>query len=233
MKISKATANGMAARKTGKALVPRPLDARHHKAQAPLTIEFATTQLRALHVDILIVAVEGTPALGRDAGHLTGALAQLDKLLHGQLAAELRRQRFKGAEGEVALFQTHGALPYPDIIIAGIGDGKGCRPWHRLAQIVVTRARDSHAGNIAVALSPTHLSPESNEPFTEGVLLSAYTFTALKGASKSVTARRRERRSFPERIVVLHPRGETALEAPLNRGKLLALATMYARDLIN
>ena len=67
-----------------------------------------------VRVDLLVIAA------GKD--WKAGEIVALDRRLGGRLAAEIEQQGFKGAAGDVALFQTHGALPARYVLVVG-GDG--------------------------------------------------------------------------------------------------------------
>src|SRR5512140_2353072 len=84
-----------------------------------------------IKVDLLVIAA--------DKDWKPGDLGPLDQRVNGRLSAEIRRQGFKGAAGEVALFQTHATLPARYILVAGIGDATTSAPWYKLAHTTVTR----------------------------------------------------------------------------------------------
>ncbi len=169
-------------------------------------------------VDLLVVAA------GSDWKQ--GELAALDSRVKGALSAEIQRQRFKGAEGDMALFQAHGGLRCRYVLLIGVGDGQAPYAWHKLTDSAMTRARDLSATSVAIALPKERLSPTLLETVAEGVHLGSYAFHRLKSAAA--------RRPSPlERVVLLAPSTAPAFRAALRRAEVFAAATCYARDLIN
>ena len=152
-------------------------------------------------------------------------LEAADNAVAGRLVAELGRQGFEGATGEVAVFQAHGALGAPYLVAVGIGDGTGTAPWHGLAQAVVSRSAELKASRATVAVAHAQELAPALELFGEGLLLSAYHFSQFKSReSKQV-------RLAAVRVAVDEIRAP--LHAALERGAAIGRATCYARDLIN
>jgi leucyl aminopeptidase len=155
----------------------------------------------------------------------SGTTTLLDRKVHGALVAEVRQQGFRGAEGDVALFQTHGSLPMRHVVLVGVGDATGPRPWYRLADTIIERARNLRSTSAAVAVPPDRLSPALVETFVEGLDLSSYTFRQLRSARDSRSARL-------QRMTILGTGSGPARDA-VTRARTVAAATCYARDLIN
>src|SRR5208337_4315693 len=87
-----------------------------------------------VRVDLLVMAT------GRD--WKAGEVARLDQRVRGKLIAEVRRQGFHGAEGEVAVFQTHGTLAARHVLLCGVEPAASAESWYKLADAVVARARE-------------------------------------------------------------------------------------------
>jgi leucyl aminopeptidase len=161
-----------------------------------------------------------------------GELAALDRRLGGRLTAEIEQQGFKGTSGEVALFQTHGALAVRYILVAGIDGGKdgasstAPEPLQKLAHTTVTRARDLNATSAAIVIPAGRRSPAAIEIVCEGAVLDAYVFDRLKSAPA-------QRRPPLQQLVVVVDRVDAAGRAAVARAESTAAATCYARDLIN
>lgn len=169
-------------------------------------------------VDVLVIAA------GKD--WKTGDIAPLDQRVSGLLVAEIRQQGFKGAAGDVALFQTHGALPARYVLVVGIGDGKGSQPWYKLAHTAVTRAHDLKAASAALLIPAGLRSAATLEIVGEGALLSGYVFDRLKSTAHRRTAALQQLRLLVDRTDAI---SRTAVA----RAGYVAAATAYARDLIN
>ncbi len=156
----------------------------------------------------------------------SGRTAHVDRQLRGALVRELRQQGFRGAEGDVGVFQTHGALPARHVLLIGIGAGTTPQAWYRLADVLVSRARELKAARVALVLEQATAS--GLERLVEGVHLSAYSFTQLK-------SRVDDQRNRLRQLVITPLRGiqKANARAAMQRGGRLAAATCYARDLIN
>jgi leucyl aminopeptidase len=152
-----------------------------------------------------------------------GEVAALDRRLKGALVDEAAQQGFKGAEGDVAVFQTHGALSVRYVVLVGVGKG-AVGAWYRLAHAIVGRTHDLRATQTALVLPAAFRTPTIVELIVEGVLLSSYRFEQLKSSS--------ERKPRLEALTLLAPPG-SALRTAIRRGEHIAAATCYARDLIN
>ncbi len=150
---------------------------------------------------------------------------RLDQRLKGQLIPELTRQGFGGAAGDVALFQTHGALPARHVVLCGIEATPGPENWYKLADTVVGRARELKASSAAVALPAEVASQSAWATLAEGLELSSYTFERLKSA--------KPRRPRLQRVQLLSRDDDTATQRAIRQAQLAARATWYARDLIN
>ena len=148
----------------------------------------------------------------------SGVVAHLDERIRRDLIAEVGHQGFTGGEGSAAVFQTHGALAARHVLLVGIGNAAGAPPWHRLADIVVSRARDLKASSAAVA-TPGN-APAALEALVEGIELSSYSFDRLKSSEKSSPRLRR--------LLILGSDGDAHWRAATARAHTMAAATCYA-----
>jgi leucyl aminopeptidase len=154
-----------------------------------------------------------------------GAVKQLDRALKGQLAAEIEHKRFRGAAGDAVLFQTHGALPFRDIVVAGIGDGGTVTPWYRVAHTLVARAQELRAKSAALTSAGVRLSSREVALLAEGTQLAAYSFDRLRSTGP--------RPSSLRRLSILVPEADHGLQTAITGAAVAARATCYARDLVN
>ena len=163
--------------------------------------------------------------LATTADWKTGAVAALDRRLHGALIEEVAAQGFKGQEGEAALFQTHGQLPYRWVLLVGVGRAERTNVWYQVADAVAGRAREQRCAHVALALPPGHAHGAVVEVLVEGLVLATYQFDELKGQN-------RRNGTFPSALTLLtEANGE--LRQAAQRGERLAVAACYARDLVN
>ena len=166
--------------------------------------------------DLLVVAT------GRD--WKAGEVARLDRRVRGKLVAEVRRQGFRGADGEGAVFQAQGMLAARHVLLCGVDPATGAETWYKLADAVVARARELNAQEAAIVLPKQTGSAEVAAAVAEGLALSSYRFETLKSV--------RDRRPQLQRAHLFGPSGAGA-RAALARARVVARATCYARDLIN
>lgn len=164
-------------------------------------------------------------ALATTVDWKAGLVAALDRRLHGALIEEVAAQGYRGQERDVAVFQTHGQLPYRWVLLVGVGRAERTGVWYQVAQAVTQRAREQRCAHVALALPPGHANEPVVETLFEALVLATYQFDELKGdgAPKS---------SFPSTLTLLtHADGE--LRQAAHRGERLAAASCYARDLVN
>ncbi|MFN8625517.1 MAG: leucyl aminopeptidase [Candidatus Binatia bacterium] len=165
----------------------------------------------------LLVAVVG-------ADWRSGSVAAIDARLNGALAAELQRQGFRGADGQVAACQTHGSLRCPEVLVVGVDTALGPEAWYRVADTIVNHARGAKMRTAAMAL-PTDTDVDALATVVEGIELAGYRFDRLKSVRKPPQGL--------ERIRLLGIRSREAVHAGLEGARLAARATRYARDLVN
>ncbi len=151
-------------------------------------------------------------------------IARLDRLLKGTLIATTTQQGFHGNEGDVAVYQTHGALRARNVLLVGVGNTQGVAAWQRAAQAVVTRAQELRATSAAIVCGPT-IKPANLQTLAEALRLSSYSFDQLKSSPDS-------RRVRLHSVALLAPASAEARRA-VSRGDTIGTATCYARDLIN
>lgn len=182
-----------------------------------MTITLDTRTIAAARADLLVIA--GSPQWKSEE------LGEADRRTAGSLAAEIRRQGFKGALGDVALFQTHSSAAARYVVAVGIGATDGGSVWNKLAHHAVTRARDLRVKSAAIVIPKSRLHADAIEAVTEGLGLSSYSFDQMKGTPRP--------RPLLQSVRLVVPKNTAALRAALDRGRTIAAATCYARDIIN
>ncbi len=184
-----------------------------------------------LACDLLVVSLfEGVEKL-------VGPASQVDGVLGGALADLLQRDGFRGKKGERVVFPTLGKMKARKVAVIGLG------PKQRFTADVVRvtggciakLAREAKAKKVITILHGAGVAgldaKMSAEALGEGLLLGAYQFhayhgTALKNAPKHAGAQE----------VIIAEMDRTKIKpatAGLERARVLAEATMLARDLVN
>jgi len=183
-------------------------------------MEVSISAIRATDGPADLILVAAGPRWQSETG------AALGQRLNGTLGVEIHQQGFKGDAGEVALFQTHGAIRARNVLVVGIGDGAGPLPWYKLADVTVRRAGELKAHSAAVVVPSTHVSAHVLELLAEGLYLANYSFDNLK-------SRTMRRSAALQRVTLVVPERDARWRTALTRGTAMARATCYARGLIN
>lgn len=165
-----------------------------------------------------------------------GATGAVNKAMGGALVELMKQEGFEGKEGEWMVFHAFGKLPAKKVAVIGLGDKSvfTLDTVRKIGATIVRRARDAKAKNVAtivhgagVAGLPTR---EAAEALAEGMRLGAYRFHAYK----SKKTKEGEKHGVAKIILCESERGKIApAERGLEDARVLAEATMLARDLVN
>jgi len=170
-------------------------------------------------------------ALGvfKDATRLEGTAAKIDAALGGTLSTVLAEERFDAKPQHALVLHTHGKLPAKRIIVVGLGPKSEFTLDHlrQAAATVVRRAADLRAKY--VVLPSLTIRPHTPQALTqarvEGVLLGAYRFARYK-ATEPVSVEHVE-------LLAADATQQRSIQEGLERGRIFAEATIFARDLVN
>lgn len=161
-------------------------------------------------------------------GDLVGAGRRLDEALGGLVSATLAAEKFEAKVGSTTVIHTHGRIPAARVIVSGLG-AQAEFEMDRLRQAAaaaVRRAGDLHVGHLALtALAiPPHSAAALTQARVEGAILGAYQFTRYKAP----------RTGQVERVTLLADAAQRDdVDRGMQRGRLFADATAFARDLVN
>lgn len=162
--------------------------------------------------DALVLSASATS----DGATLHGVGAQVDAALDGYLLEHLQEIGFKARVGDVAVVPTFRRLPAKSVAVVGVGNQEPAAGEIRRAAAAAARRLSDRS----VVASALHDGPEeASEASVEGFLLGSYSFTAYKSDPHP---------SKLQRVLLLD-----ANERALERGRILAEATLLARDLTN
>jgi leucyl aminopeptidase len=182
-------------------------------------VEIVTKRLEEAPADALVVGLHVGEA------RLPERLARLDRAAQGQLKRVLDAEKFSGKAGHV----THAHADGRRIVVAGLGPRADTTAEivRRAAAAGVRRARDLGAKTVAAELLGERLTARQRaQAVVEGAILGTYYFDRYKRekADKTVAELR-----------LVEPDARRAREARdgMRRGESFALATSFARDLIN
>lgn len=171
-----------------------------------------TSDDRAVDIacDVLVVG-----SLSQPEGYsLLDPARAVDDALEGYLSDHLTEIGFKAKVGDTASLPTTGRITPRSVLVVGLGDEANPRTVRRTAGSTARRVFER--SDIALAL---HANADEAATSVEGFLLGSYTFTKYKSDPRV---------SKVQRVIVVGT-DQSALE----RGRIYADATIYARDLIN
>lgn len=184
--------------------------------------------LPTLAVDLVAVAVceKSTTVQRTDGG------ADLDKSLGGALTALLTQEEFRGDLGSYRLIPTFGKIPARYVLLLGAGDPKCYHldTLRRLGAAVARAAEQVKAKSVAGVIEPATvrgLRPAARaRALVEGMMLGRYRFDHYKAKTDC-----RPHPLLQCQLVVTQDRA--GVEAAIARGRCIAFATNFARDLVN
>jgi leucyl aminopeptidase len=177
-----------------------------------------------------------------DKGPLHGPAAALDEALAGVIAELRASGEVTGAADEVTLLHTLGKIEPSRVAIIGLGPRDRCtlERIRRASAIACRRLRKVRAQHVGLALASAERGinlAQAARAMTEGALLGLYEFQRYK-SSKSAGDTAGDGDDVHgecsiQEITILGRGREPALRTAVERGKVLADATNFARDLGN
>lgn len=160
-----------------------------------------------------------------------GAAASVDKALGGVISDLVRQGEIKGKLNEVTLIHSLGKLPAAKVAVVGLGK-KTELTLERIRGAAAETARWLRAKGVedittvVLGAGVNGISePDAVQAVTEGAYLGLYAFRkhstkAAEGEIKQVT-------------ILADANSRTALQQACRKGKIMAEATMMARDMVN
>lgn len=166
-----------------------------------------------------------------------GATGAVDQALGGVISELLTAGDFTGKLGETILIYTHGRLPARKAIIVGLGEREKFT-LDRVRQASAAAAREAHrrraksVATIAHGAGIAGLDPfRSAQAVAEGTFLGLYKFRDFKKKPDNTEDGQHQ---IERAILVEYDRNKIPeMSRGAARGRILAEATNYARDLVN
>ncbi len=194
-----------------------------------MNIQAITQPVRDITGDVLIVGA------ARKTGDiaLSPAATSVDRLLDGLVTACSVNGEFKGASGELLSIHPQERLGVKRVIVIGLGkvEAINTQSLRRASAIATRHAQNTGAHTVTLALqwnSAAFDSVQAIEAQAEGALLGQYTFRKYQHKEQD------GKDNGIAQLSVLVEGVETAeAEQALQRGRALAEATNFARDLVN
>jgi leucyl aminopeptidase len=180
--------------------------------------------------DLLIVS------LFQSVTPLAPAASAVNKAMDGLLADLLKQEGFEGKEGEWFVFHSFGKIPAKKIAVIGLGEKSAFTldTVRKIGATIMHRAREVKAKTIATVAHGAGVAGwatrDAAEALGEGMRLGAYRFHTYKGTS----AKDAGKHDAAKIILCESERGKIApMERGLEDARILADATILARDLVN
>lgn len=190
--------------------------------------------LRVLVANITKLEVDGLIInLFEETKKPGGASEAVDKALDGAISQLIADNEIKGKLNETTLIHTLGKIPAKRVVVVGLGKaesltadkiqqatGEACRLLrNKQAKRIATIIHGTGAGGIE--------SESSAQAITEGAILGLYTFNKYKTKNS-------ENAEVDELLLVERTKDKVpALEKGIARGKVIAEAICFARNLVN
>ena len=191
-------------------------------------------EVKAITADITSVKADAIVVnLFEGVEHPGGATGAVDKALDGAISKLIEQGEAKGKLGEISIIHSLGKIPAHIVAVAGLGKQSELTP-DRIRGISAEFCRYLRKLNCRTIATIIHgagvggIEPEAaSQAITEGSLLGLYRF------QKHIT-KEPENQDIEELLIVEREAGKlTAVEQGCKKGKLIAEATNWARDLIN
>jgi leucyl aminopeptidase len=189
-----------------------------------MKIKAVAGEVTRIEADAVVVSLlEGQKRPG-------GATAVADKALDGAISDLIKRGEIKGKAGEVAIIHTLGKLPSRIVAVAGLGKKEDFN-LDRVRKVAGDFSRSLRRLNcrrVATILHGAGTGSLETEDLaaaiTEGSLLGLYDFTRYK---------KPEYKEIAQIIIAAASSQLSAIRRGVEKGEIMAEATMLARDMVN
>lgn len=205
-----------------------------------MDIQATSQAVKNVQGDVLIVSAARAARVGagRQESHvqLASAAANVDTLLEGLIRERCADGEFKGSLGEMLTLHPMGRMAVKRVLVIGLGSQEKVtlQSIQRASAIAARHAQQTGAHDVVLALGDVN-DTASMRPMqvaqaqVEGALLGLYTFRKYQHSQ-----REGHESHTVEHITLLMQQSEQAqIQQGIERGRILAEATNFARNLIN
>jgi leucyl aminopeptidase len=157
--------------------------------------------------------------------------AAIDKALGGVISTLIKQGDIKGKLNEITLLHSMGKVPAGKVVVVGLGKKKELtiNKVRAAAAEVCRYLRGKGVDSIAITVLGTGINNIKNDDtaqaITEGALLGLYTFR------KYMTKKENNDKEIKE--LTLFGKEKKQIENAIDRGRIIAEAAIYARDMVN
>ncbi|QBD81921.1 leucyl aminopeptidase [Ktedonosporobacter rubrisoli] len=192
-------------------------------------IQLITQAVQDIQCDALLVGAAIKAPKQNEGGIVLSATAEaVDKLLDGLISERSADGEFQGKLGEMLTLHPRGRLASRRVIVVGLGPQAQltAQSLRRATAIAARHAQNTGAQHIVLAAQGNPATPHYTQAQVEGALLGLYKFDHYFST--------REENKTVSRIAVLVENSSAEdLQQALQKGRILAEATNFARDLVN
>lgn len=190
-----------------------------------MQLKIETKDLTTIKTDLLVVNIHDGKL---DSSSLA---AKVDKKLGGLIKQIISNENFTGATLSTKLIHTQGKIPASKVLVVGLGEEKKFESLitRRIGGLIIRMAKELKATHITTAIHGGLFKNVSKadcaQALAEGLYLGDYQFTRYKKGTPNPV----------KEIVLLCPdkKQVAAVTKAANRGKDLAKAVSFSRDLVN
>lgn len=194
-----------------------------------MNIRTVTQSVKVLTTDALVVAAAQNNNGEEPAILFSPVTTAVDKSLNALITTCWNEKEFKANHGELLTLHPQGQLAAKRVIVVGLGSQRTitAQTIRRASAIAIRHLQGSGAHHVTLALDWSSLdSAQLIEAEVEGALLGAYTFTNYQ-------QRNEQRKGIESLSIYVEGDAQTVFEQAIEKGRILAETTNFARDLVN
>lgn len=190
-----------------------------------VAIQLTMQRIHDITGDALVI---GAASTAEKQLALSTQAAAIDELLGGLIQQRYAEGEFKASPGEIFTIHPLDRLPVKRVIVIGLGAQQKVttQSLQRASAIAARHTQSTGARHITLALQWEQLDAfQQIQAEVEGALLGLYTFRAYQTGEKVP--------GISTLQVLTSEEGKTESQQALEKGRALAEATNFARDLVN
>ncbi|EFH89558.1 leucyl aminopeptidase [Ktedonobacter racemifer] len=192
-----------------------------------MDLRVTTQSVNEISSDVLVITA--TRAAGEAKGiQLSSAGQAIDQALGGVISECGTNEEFKGNTGELLSIHTLGKLAAKRILVVGLGAVEKVEPQalRKIGASIIRHLHSTNARSATLALAESSAVAETAQALTEGIFLGAYAFRKYQQNQNG-------ERKLKDVQLQTSESNKTAVEEGVQKGKIFAEATNFARDLVN
>ena len=169
----------------------------------------------------------------QDTKHMDDVAESVDSALNGVISNLIKKGDIKGKSGEYTLLYSNGRLPADRIMIAGMGKKKELTT-NKISEVTADACRRLRQKGVTAIATATlgaglnHIGTDSaSQAIVEGAILGLYRFR------RYFTKKEDNSKELKDLQIVTTEKEKKQVEQAIKKGRTIAEATNWARDLVN